>query len=83
MIGLALIATGTGGIKPCVAAFGGDQVETIHFDAIAHDLDQCWYTVHSQSFLKVEKEFYLIIHMSMLATYLSICKINMKYYKIT
>lgn len=26
MVGLALIATGTGGIKPCVAAFGGDQV---------------------------------------------------------
>lgn len=26
MIGLALIATGSGGIKPCVAAFGGDQV---------------------------------------------------------
>ncbi|XP_034839124.1 solute carrier family 15 member 1-like isoform X1 [Maniola hyperantus] len=25
MIGLVLIATGTGGIKPCVAAFGGDQ----------------------------------------------------------
>jgi solute carrier family 15 oligopeptide transporter 1 len=25
MIGLALIAIGTGGIKPCVAAFGGDQ----------------------------------------------------------
>ncbi|CAF4745820.1 unnamed protein product [Pieris macdunnoughi] len=25
IIGLALIATGTGGIKPCVAAFGGDQ----------------------------------------------------------
>ncbi|KAG7313614.1 hypothetical protein JYU34_000770 [Plutella xylostella] len=25
MIGLILIATGTGGIKPCVAAFGGDQ----------------------------------------------------------
>jgi solute carrier family 15 oligopeptide transporter 1 len=25
MIGLALIAMGTGGIKPCVAAFGGDQ----------------------------------------------------------
>ncbi|XP_063160463.1 solute carrier family 15 member 1 [Candoia aspera] len=27
MIGLALIALGTGGIKPCVAAFGGDQFE--------------------------------------------------------
>lgn len=26
MLGLALIATGTGGFKPCVAAFGGDQV---------------------------------------------------------
>ncbi len=25
MIALILIAIGTGGIKPCVAAFGGDQ----------------------------------------------------------
>jgi len=25
MVGLTLIAVGTGGIKPCVAAFGGDQ----------------------------------------------------------
>lgn len=27
MIGLILIALGTGGIKPCVSAFGGDQFE--------------------------------------------------------
>lgn len=27
MVGLALIAIGTGGIKPCVAAFGGDQFD--------------------------------------------------------
>uniref|UniRef100_A0A8C2CYE5 Solute carrier family 15 member 1 n=1 Tax=Cyprinus carpio TaxID=7962 RepID=A0A8C2CYE5_CYPCA len=27
MLGLILIALGTGGIKPCVAAFGGDQFE--------------------------------------------------------
>ncbi|XP_053354640.1 solute carrier family 15 member 1b isoform X1 [Clarias gariepinus] len=27
MVGLMLIAFGTGGIKPCVAAFGGDQFE--------------------------------------------------------
>uniref|UniRef100_A0AAQ5ZMN1 Solute carrier family 15 member 1 n=1 Tax=Amphiprion ocellaris TaxID=80972 RepID=A0AAQ5ZMN1_AMPOC len=27
MLGLLLIALGTGGIKPCVAAFGGDQFE--------------------------------------------------------
>lgn len=25
MIGLFVIAVGTGGIKPCVSAFGGDQ----------------------------------------------------------
>ncbi|KAJ6665476.1 hypothetical protein lerEdw1_003317 [Lerista edwardsae] len=30
MTGLSLIALGTGGIKPCVAAFGGDQFEEEH-----------------------------------------------------
>ncbi|KAK2850152.1 hypothetical protein Q7C36_008935 [Tachysurus vachellii] len=30
MFGLILIAFGTGGIKPCVAAFGGDQFEEQH-----------------------------------------------------
>ncbi|XP_007071949.3 solute carrier family 15 member 2 isoform X1 [Chelonia mydas] len=30
MLGLGLIALGTGGIKPCVAAFGGDQFEEEH-----------------------------------------------------
>ncbi|XP_078083990.1 solute carrier family 15 member 2 [Mustelus asterias] len=30
MFGLFLIALGTGGIKPCVAAFGGDQFEEEH-----------------------------------------------------
>ncbi|KAI7808707.1 solute carrier family 15 member 2 [Triplophysa rosa] len=32
MIGLILIAFGTGGIKPCVAAFGGDQFDEEHTD---------------------------------------------------
>ncbi|XP_031440835.1 solute carrier family 15 member 2 isoform X2 [Clupea harengus] len=32
MAGLILIAFGTGGIKPCVAAFGGDQFEEEHTD---------------------------------------------------
>jgi solute carrier family 15 oligopeptide transporter 1 len=27
MLGLLIIAFGTGGIKPCVSAFGGDQFE--------------------------------------------------------
>ncbi|XP_045707568.1 solute carrier family 15 member 2 isoform X2 [Phyllostomus hastatus] len=30
LTGLSLIALGTGGIKPCVAAFGGDQFEKNH-----------------------------------------------------
>ncbi|XP_024433790.2 solute carrier family 15 member 2 [Desmodus rotundus] len=30
LVGLSLIALGTGGIKPCVAAFGGDQFEKNH-----------------------------------------------------
>ena len=29
-IGLLLIALGTGGIKPCVASFGGEQFKVIH-----------------------------------------------------
>ena len=27
MVGLVVISLGTGGIKPCVAAFGGDQFQ--------------------------------------------------------
>ncbi|KAJ8407141.1 hypothetical protein AAFF_G00288170 [Aldrovandia affinis] len=32
VLGLVLIAFGTGGIKPCVAAFGGDQFQEEHVD---------------------------------------------------
>ena len=37
--GLALIALGTGGIKPCVAAFGGDQFQD-------HQVRASWITYH-------------------------------------
>uniref|UniRef100_A0A8C3R4L2 Solute carrier family 15 member 1 n=1 Tax=Cyanoderma ruficeps TaxID=181631 RepID=A0A8C3R4L2_9PASS len=35
MIGLILIALGTGGIKPCVSAFGGDQFEDDQLPSVA------------------------------------------------
>lgn len=34
VVGLVLIAFGTGGIKPCVAAFGGDQFDE---ENVSHD----------------------------------------------
>lgn len=34
LVGLSLIALGTGGIKPCVAAFGGDQFEQKHVSPV-------------------------------------------------
>lgn len=36
MVGLFLIALGTGGIKPCVAAFGGDQFSEHQVWALPH-----------------------------------------------
>ena len=36
MIGLLLIGFGTGGIKPCVSAFGGDQFSS---DQVSFVLD--------------------------------------------
>lgn len=43
MLGLILIALGTGGIKPCVAAFGGDQFED--HQACGHTLAHTHYRV--------------------------------------
>ena len=37
MIGLLLIALGTGGIKPCVSAFGGDQFSASQVTCISVD----------------------------------------------
>lgn len=36
MVGLLLIALGTGGIKPCVAAFGGDQFSENQVRTLTH-----------------------------------------------
>jgi len=36
-VGLFVIAVGTGGIKSCVSAFGGDQFETDQVSSVEHD----------------------------------------------
>ena len=43
--GLGLIALGTGGIKPCVAAFGGDQFREHQVIIIQVELCVCLYDV--------------------------------------
>lgn len=56
MLGLILIAFGTGGIKPCVAAFGGDQFDE---ENVRHQIFSLIWTVQwhqSPSFI----EFLLI-----------------------
>ena len=37
MVGLLLISLGTGGIKPCVSAFGGDQFSASQVTCISVD----------------------------------------------
>lgn len=64
MLGLFLIALGTGGIKPCVAAFGGDQFED-------HQVRRCskirvtycreWNLPETPLFFQRVQEFYTFI----------------------
>jgi POT family len=53
LIGLALIALGTGGIKPCVAAFGGDQgpmLKNFFNVAAGRSGGQCHKTFYGRNF---------------------------------
>jgi len=41
MVGLFMIAVGTGGIKPCVSAFGGDQFDSAQVNILTEVEDIC------------------------------------------
>ncbi|KAM5182220.1 solute carrier family 15 member 1 [Mantella aurantiaca] len=51
MIGLILIAFGTGGIKPCVAAFGGDQFEESQEKQRSHFFSIFYMSINAGSLL--------------------------------
>lgn len=60
MLGLVLIATGTGGIKPCVAAFGGDQVQLLE-NSFNKCNTQPFYILHTRLFKNRNRIDYLFI----------------------
>ena len=53
MVGLVLIAMGTGGIKPCVAAFGGDQFEDHQVRLRPYQIVCLWNVCHCECLLTV------------------------------
>lgn len=52
-IGLTLLAIGTGGIKPCVASFGGDQFEPTQTTAIEFFFSVFYFTINAGSVLSM------------------------------
>nr|XP_057937878.1 solute carrier family 15 member 2 isoform X3 [Doryrhamphus excisus] len=51
MVGLILIAFGTGGIKPCVSAFGGDQFQEEHVSERMKFFSIFYMSINAGSFL--------------------------------
>lgn len=60
MVGLLLIALGTGGIKPCVAAFGGDQFQE-HQVGCCSSKHTHTFCIHTGEELKLHKHLYKLI----------------------
>ena len=51
--GLALLAVGTGGIKPCVSSFGGDQFDAHHLEQISRFFSIFYFVVNAGSVLSM------------------------------
>ncbi len=66
MIGLLLIAIGTGGIKPCVSAFGGDQFEAGQVCStiliVFLNLNRCLFKLIGKGYLNVSFLLKVLIH---------------------
>ena len=53
MIGLFLIALGTGGIKPCVSAFGGDQFSSDQTHLLQSFFSVFYFAINAGSLLSM------------------------------
>lgn len=53
MTGLVLVAFGTGGIKPCVSAFGGDQFDVTQVAALALYFSVFYFSINAGSVLSM------------------------------
>lgn len=53
IVGLVIVAFGTGGIKPCVSAFGGDQFHPSQIAAIAVFFSVFYFAINAGSVLSM------------------------------
>lgn len=53
LVGLILVALGTGGIKPCVSAFGGDQFDPTQVEAISKYFSIFYFSINAGSVLSM------------------------------
>lgn len=53
LVGLMLVALGTGGIKPCVSAFGGDQFSTSQVTEISTYFSIFYFSINAGSVLSM------------------------------
>lgn len=51
--GLALLALGTGGIKPCVSSFGGDQFDEFDVERVSRFFSIFYFTINAGSVLSM------------------------------